>query len=173
RLRYLAAVALDDGGAGPADGARLLTEEAGGPDQLLQLLWRERQVVGGGGAAPKQRGRDEIDARVGALCGEDRRHQQLQRRGEVECDARIRVLGRKAVEQQRGALAPCVHAFTSAGPAHNRSSAGQSPQCGPGVASKRPSRIAATMVASPARRASALEASNDRTTVASGRSRKA
>ncbi len=83
RPRDEPAVRLDDRPAGAPDRFRLGVEEAGGSDQLLQLASRPGHR-GGGREAAEERRRDAVHARVGALRGEDRRDQELERVGMVE-----------------------------------------------------------------------------------------
>ena len=91
RARYIPAMLGHDVGARLADRLRLVAEEPRRVDRLL-----ERSLVGGGerrgvGIRGEQRRRHLVDALVGALGGEDRRDQQLERRAEVERALRIRV----------------------------------------------------------------------------------
>src|SRR5512141_3193590 len=67
-----------------AQGFRFRVEEAGRPDDLLQLSWR-----GGGQGrdirqAAKELWGDHVDARVGALRRENGRNEELERAPEVE-----------------------------------------------------------------------------------------
>src|SRR5690348_18311239 len=79
RLRHLAAEALQDRGAAAADGGRLLVEEPGRADQLLQLRAGQPEVLLRPPAAGEERRRHLVHPLVRALRREDRGDQQLER----------------------------------------------------------------------------------------------
>ena len=75
----------------PISDDRLVPEEAGRPDQLLQLGAVGARVVGGGAVAGEQRRGDQVDPPSVRLRGQDDRDDQLERVGEVELAVRVRV----------------------------------------------------------------------------------
>ncbi len=83
-LRHLVAELLDHGLRRALDGLGLVAEEAGGADERFKLgqgsgghvLWR--------GIGAEERGRDQVDAGVGALGGEDGGDRELPGAGVVQ-----------------------------------------------------------------------------------------
>jgi hypothetical protein len=81
---HLAVVPLDELSTKVDQRVRLVPEEPGGPDHLLQRGPVRSGVVGGGRVPEEQLGSHLVDPLVGALRGEDGGHGQLQRPGVVE-----------------------------------------------------------------------------------------
>jgi len=94
RPRNLAVELLDQHLHRPAQRLRLLAEEAGRADVVLQLLDRHREIVLGTLVLAEQRLSDAVHAHVGRLCRQHHRHEQLEIGAEAESDGRIRVGGR-------------------------------------------------------------------------------
>ena len=74
----------------------LLRKKPVGRISVLELGPVRRRVVGGGAVAGEQRRRDLVHPLVGALRGQDRRDDQLERVGEVELAVRVGVQRRRA-----------------------------------------------------------------------------
>ena len=101
RRGHAAAEAGHEDLAGLLDRAGLLLVEA----RRLHLLLERRQVglgvVARGFVGAEEALGDAVDALVGALRGEDRRHEEVERGPPVELVARVRVLLFEPIEEQR------------------------------------------------------------------------
>jgi hypothetical protein len=93
RLRHLALVLVDEDLRELRERLGLLRREAARPDQLVDLLDRHLRHRFGVGGAGEQRGRDEIDARIGRLRGE----QDGDEEGETDPGGRAGPRGRGSV----------------------------------------------------------------------------
>ena len=92
-LRNLVAELLDDRRGRAFDGLCLVVEEAGAANDFFEFGQGSGGHVFGGGVGLEERGRDEVDADVGALRREDSRDGELKGAGMVERadDAGIRL----------------------------------------------------------------------------------
>ena len=114
----LAAVFLHEVGAARLDVLRLVAEETGALDVLLEPLdrqpprgprrWGSRRTVFG----------DLVDPLVGALGREDRRHQELNGRLEAERALGVGVVGLQAAEHAAGLGLPLVRVGRRRGACH-------------------------------------------------------
>ena len=106
--RHAAVELLDQHLHRPADRLRLLTEEPRGPDVVLELLGRHREVVLRPAVLAEESGRDAVDVDVGRLRGEHHRDQQLELVPKAKCDCGVLVLGCEALDDgdDPGALRP-------------------------------------------------------------------
>ena len=102
-LRHFTAEALGQRGPKLDQGVGLGPEEAGGLDQLLQFRPVGSGVRGGVGIAGEDHRRDQVDALVGALCGQDGGHQQLEWVAEIELDMGVGIGGRQDAVDGAGA----------------------------------------------------------------------
>src|SRR6266550_575631 len=98
RVRNCTAMALDQRFAESDQALRLVTEKPCAFDDLLQLFPLGVGQRLRGGKSLEERGCNHVDALVGALCAQDRRHQQLKRRFVIELTVRIRVSSLEARE---------------------------------------------------------------------------
>ena len=138
--RHLAVVVLEQHRHRPAQRLRLLAEEAGRADVVLELLRRDGEVVLRRAVLLEQPLGDAVDVHVGRLRREHHRDEQLQVVAEGERDRRVRVLGQQPLDDRPDPLAlradaaarfadvAAGHQPRSFGPAQTRSSAGQSRQ---------------------------------------------
>ena len=69
----------------------LLAEEAGAGDQLLDFFQRRGRHRGDVGNFLEQNRSDPVNSLVGALRGENRRHQAFPGVAEIQTDARLRI----------------------------------------------------------------------------------
>ena len=104
--RHLAVEPLDERLTETDDRVRLVPEEAGRLDQLLQLRPRRPGVVGRRPEPREHRRGDQVDPHVGGLCRQDRGDRQLERVGEVEFAVGIRVPLRELAGQLPGPTGP-------------------------------------------------------------------
>src|SRR5262249_58073869 len=89
RGRQLAAVPLDERLPKLGQRVRLVTEEAGRLEQLLELGPVGRGVIGSGRVSREELRRHLVDPLVGGLRGENRRDSQLKGVAEVELAVRV------------------------------------------------------------------------------------
>ena len=89
RARHLAAEPLAHRLGHADDRGGLRAEEPGRHDDRFHLGAIGARVVGGGRVLGEQHRGDHVHPLVGALGGQDRRDQQLERVGEVELDVRV------------------------------------------------------------------------------------
>ena len=101
-IRHPAFVLLDQYAAGGLDVFGLVAEEAGALHGLFQFGQRGGGEMGRIGVLAKQRRRDHVHPLVGALGREDRRHQQFQRRPEVQRALGLRVLAPQGADYLGG-----------------------------------------------------------------------
>jgi hypothetical protein len=99
-----AAVLGEEFGGHGADVFRLVAEEAGGADEGFEFVLGNGGVVGGGAAALKERGGDDVHALVGALGAEHRGDEEFQRVGVDEFAVGVRVDFWKPLEEFAGAV---------------------------------------------------------------------
>jgi hypothetical protein len=92
RRRHLPAVALDAGGRHSQKGSGLRTKEPSRLDLGLEFVSCRPGENVGVGIPLEERGRDLIHALIGALCGEDRRNEQLVCVRKVQLRIGVRVL---------------------------------------------------------------------------------
>lgn len=90
-IRHLPTEAISDRLADAQEGRGLLTEEARGRDERLEVTAVSRRIVGGGSVSGKQDRGHRVDPLVGALGAEHGGNEQLQRSAEVEFASRIRI----------------------------------------------------------------------------------
>ena len=108
----LAAEPIDHELRGSPDRLRLVAEEAGRANVLLQLLHRDRQVILRSPIPGEERRGHHVDALVGALRGENGGDQQLERGSEIERAGGVRVGRRQALADGMDALPFVHHAVT-------------------------------------------------------------
>ena len=104
RRRHLAAVRLDEHAAAVLDALSLVAKQADPLDVLLQFLQRHCGVVSGPAIFFEQDRSDDVDLLVGALRGENRRDQQLERIAVVEFAMRIGIRRTQAADDFRRAF---------------------------------------------------------------------
>ncbi len=90
--RYRAVVATDHRGCHPDQRPGLGPEESSWPDEPLYFVQFRLGERRGIRVASEERRRHGVDALIGALSGEDRRHQELERIPERQFRERRRVL---------------------------------------------------------------------------------
>ena len=78
------------------DGFGLVPEKAGGLNLLFQHSGIDSRVVGGRAVLREQMWRDQVDPRVGALRGENRRDDELEGVAMVQRAGRVRILALQA-----------------------------------------------------------------------------
>ena len=99
RVRNLTAKFVGDCRRGRADALGLVAEKSGRFDRVLQLSLRRLRVIFRAPIFLEQRRRDHVYAFVGALRGENRRDQQLERILEIQLGVRVWVNFRPNLDQ--------------------------------------------------------------------------
>src|SRR5437763_5258567 len=89
----------DDGRGGATDALCLAAKETGRADHLLQRCRRRLGVVRGAAIFREKRRGDRIDTLVGALRGENRGDEKLERIAEIELAMRLRINYRQCFDQ--------------------------------------------------------------------------
>ena len=115
RLGNIAAVIRHQRGAAGAEVFRFCAKEAGGLDEFFQARRLDLRVIARRAADAEKFLRHEIHAFVGALRGEDRGDEKLQRVREIEFAMRFGIDPRQRFHERRRSLHP-RHFFAPCAP---------------------------------------------------------
>ena len=98
RARDMSAVPFGDHSATIANGAGLVAEETCGADERFKFARRRGREIGSGAVLVEQRGRDHVDAFIGALRTENGGDQKLERVVVTQSATEIGVGGAETME---------------------------------------------------------------------------